>query len=110
MNVQLFVTSFAYFNVFATDVKFIHHGKPVSEKMGILKFWQMMRRHTQIIPPYVCVDIFFIAFYPIDVTIKDGKRWSTYKAFIQPVLGRNNLKVVRYAHVKRVRRIMFTLS
>ncbi|XP_021966685.1 glucose dehydrogenase [FAD, quinone] isoform X1 [Folsomia candida] len=41
-------------------------------------------------------------FFPVDHTTKDGRRWSTYKAFIQPVLDRNNFKVIRYAHVTQV--------
>lgn len=44
-----------------------------------------------------------IAFYPVDVTIKDGIRWSTYEAFLKPALVRSNLNVVRYAAVKKVR-------
>ncbi|OXA62734.1 Oxygen-dependent choline dehydrogenase [Folsomia candida] len=42
------------------------------------------------------------AFVPIDHTMKDGRRWSTYNAFIQPVLHRRNFKVIRYAHVTKV--------
>ncbi|XP_035707941.1 glucose dehydrogenase [FAD, quinone] [Folsomia candida] len=41
-------------------------------------------------------------FVPIDHTMKDGRRWSTYNAFIQPVLHRRNFKVIRYAHVTKV--------
>ncbi|OXA63994.1 Oxygen-dependent choline dehydrogenase [Folsomia candida] len=41
-------------------------------------------------------------FVPADLTTKDGRRWSTYKAFIQPALDRNNFKVIRYAHVTKV--------
>ncbi|XP_035709908.1 oxygen-dependent choline dehydrogenase-like [Folsomia candida] len=41
-------------------------------------------------------------FFPVDHTTKDGRRWSTYKAFIQPVLHRSNFKVIRYAHVTQV--------
>ncbi|OXA54270.1 Glucose dehydrogenase [FAD, quinone] [Folsomia candida] len=38
-------------------------------------------------------------FYPADVNVKNGQRWSTYHAFIRPILTRQNLKIIRYAHV-----------
>lgn len=37
------------------------------------------------------------------VTAKGGSRWSTYKAFIEPVLHRENLKVLKYSTVEKVR-------
>lgn len=43
------VTSFAYVDALARDVEFIQHGKPVSLKMGILRFIRMSRWHAQII-------------------------------------------------------------
>ncbi|OXA48940.1 Oxygen-dependent choline dehydrogenase [Folsomia candida] len=41
-------------------------------------------------------------FSQVENTIKNGKRCSVYEAFIKPALTRENLKVIRYAHVTRV--------
>jgi choline dehydrogenase len=35
-------------------------------------------------------------------TIKNGRRWSAYKAFVKPILNRPNLTVRVEAHVQRV--------
>jgi choline dehydrogenase len=36
------------------------------------------------------------------LTVKNGKRWCTYKAFLEPVMGRPNLDVVTGAHVDKL--------
>ncbi|MGB3071283.1 MAG: GMC family oxidoreductase N-terminal domain-containing protein [Ottowia sp.] len=46
-------------------------------------------------PPYPCAGI-------RQYTIKDGKRHSAYRAFIEPVLQRSNLTVMTQAHLLRV--------
>jgi len=38
----------------------------------------------------------------MQATIKDGKRFSTAKAFLKPLLGRSNLKIVTQAFVDRI--------
>lgn len=38
----------------------------------------------------------------MDTTINNGKRAGTYQAFIKPFLYRQNLHVLRYAHVIKV--------
>lgn len=40
-----------------------------------------------------------LAFSKLDVTIKNGRRFGAYSAFLEPVLARKNLKVYRYARV-----------
>ncbi|WP_374943432.1 choline dehydrogenase [Sphingomonas sp.] len=42
-------------------------------------------------------------FGPYDLTIADGKRWSTAEAYLRPVLGRANLTVVTGARTTRIR-------
>ena len=42
-------------------------------------------------------------FGPYDLTIADGKRWSTAAAYLRPVLGRANLTVVTAARTTRIR-------
>ncbi|HHW2988136.1 TPA: GMC family oxidoreductase [Pseudomonas aeruginosa] len=37
-----------------------------------------------------------------DVTIRDGRRWSTATAFLKPVRQRDNLTVITGAHVERI--------
>ncbi|OXA50883.1 Glucose dehydrogenase [FAD, quinone] [Folsomia candida] len=41
-------------------------------------------------------------FYPMDVTIYQGHRESTYRAFLHPILGRENLIVSRYSRVIKI--------
>lgn len=36
------------------------------------------------------------------VTQKNGERWSSYRAYLEPVLHRPNLQVIRHAQVQRV--------
>ena len=38
-----------------------------------------------------------------DVTMRRGVRWSAARAFLKPVMGRSNLKVVVRAHTDRIR-------
>ena len=45
----------------------------------------------------------FEGFGPYDLTISNGRRWSTAEAYLRPVLGRANLKVVTDAHTTRIR-------
>jgi choline dehydrogenase-like flavoprotein len=52
----------------------------------------------------------FVAFFPIDVTIKEGARDSTYRAFLKPALKRKNLRVVRYAIVDKVLKKLFQVE
>ncbi|ODM88563.1 Glucose dehydrogenase [FAD, quinone] [Orchesella cincta] len=42
-------------------------------------------------------------FSPIDFTQKQGRRHSAYSAYIQPILGRPNLKILRYSHVTKIK-------
>ncbi|REF73284.1 GMC family oxidoreductase [Paracoccus versutus] len=35
-------------------------------------------------------------------TIRDGRRWSAYKAFVKPVEGRPNLTILTEAHVRKI--------
>ena len=44
----------------------------------------------------------FVGFGRIDYNLKDGLRWGTYQAYIEPILDRANLKVYRYATVQKV--------
>ena len=41
-------------------------------------------------------------FGPMQMTVKDGVRWSTARAYLEPVLDRPNLKVVQRAFTRRV--------
>ncbi len=41
-------------------------------------------------------------FGPMHMTVKDGVRWSTAKAYLKPALGRPNLEVVSNALTRRV--------
>lgn len=41
-------------------------------------------------------------FSKIDYNIKQGLRWGSYQAFLEPVLNRSNLVIYRYAYVHRV--------
>ncbi|CAL8070792.1 unnamed protein product [Orchesella dallaii] len=45
---------------------------------------------------------FTSGFTKIDHNIKDGLRWGTYQAFLQPILDRPNLVIYRYAYAIRV--------
>src|SRR5690606_16830463 len=37
-----------------------------------------------------------------EITVANGKRWSTYRAFLEPVMHRPNLSVVTDANVERI--------
>jgi len=41
-------------------------------------------------------------FSTLDYNIKDGLRWNTYSAFLEPILNRTNLKIYRYAWATKV--------
>ncbi|CAL8091108.1 unnamed protein product [Orchesella dallaii] len=41
-------------------------------------------------------------FSPVDLTQKRGHRWSAYSAYLQPVLRRKNLKILRYSYVTKI--------
>ena len=41
-------------------------------------------------------------FGPMHMTVKDGVRWSTANAYLKPVLGRKNLKVITRALSRRI--------
>lgn len=41
-------------------------------------------------------------FSQLDATLKDGRRWSTYEAFIRPIQHRTNLVIYRYARVVKI--------
>ena len=45
----------------------------------------------------------FAGFGPYDLTISNGRRWSAAEAYLKPVLGRANLKVVTDARTTRIR-------
>lgn len=45
----------------------------------------------------------FEGFGPYDLTIADGRRWSTAEAYLRPALGRANLKVETDAHTTHIR-------
>ena len=51
---------------------------------------------------YRCECFFAIGYGYLDQNIKAGRRWGTYKAFIQPVLTRPNLSIYPYARVLKV--------
>ena len=38
----------------------------------------------------------------MELTMKNGLRWSTYPAYIKPILQRTNLKIYRYSRVVKV--------
>ncbi|ODM94348.1 Glucose dehydrogenase [FAD, quinone], partial [Orchesella cincta] len=42
------------------------------------------------------------SFSTLDVSVKDGRRFGAYQAFLEPVLSRKNLQVYRYARVTKV--------
>ena len=42
-------------------------------------------------------------FGPYDLTISNGRRWSAAAAYLTPVIGRANLRIVTDAHVTRIR-------
>ena len=44
----------------------------------------------------------FVGFGMDQLTVKSGSRWSTYRAFVEPVLGRENLNLLRYSTVEKV--------
>ncbi|CAL8118258.1 unnamed protein product [Orchesella dallaii] len=48
---------------------------------------------------------FTYGFSKIDYNIKDGLRWGTYQAFLDPILNRSNLVIYRYAYAIRVETI-----
>ncbi|CAL8138974.1 unnamed protein product [Orchesella dallaii] len=41
-------------------------------------------------------------FSAVELTQKGGRRHSSYSAYIQPILGRPNLKILRYSHVTKI--------
>lgn len=41
-------------------------------------------------------------FSKVDYNIKQGLRWGTYQAFLEPILSRTNLKIYRYAYAVKV--------
>ncbi|ODM87397.1 Glucose dehydrogenase [FAD, quinone] [Orchesella cincta] len=41
-------------------------------------------------------------FSPIDFTQKRGRRHSAYSAYLEPILRRRNLKILRYSHVTKI--------
>jgi choline dehydrogenase-like flavoprotein len=41
-------------------------------------------------------------FQPIDFNSKNGRRWGTYQAFLEPILGRPNLHVSRYSTATKI--------
>jgi hypothetical protein len=43
-----------------------------------------------------------LGFQPMERNIKDGKRWGSYQAYIEPFLLRENLKIYRYARAAKV--------
>ncbi|CAG7785156.1 unnamed protein product, partial [Allacma fusca] len=42
------------------------------------------------------------SFFPIDYTTKWGTKFSTHRAYLDPVMERPNLRVITYAHVEKV--------
>ena len=44
----------------------------------------------------------FAGFGPYDLTVSNGKRWSTAEAYLRPVMGRANLTVVTEARTTRI--------
>ncbi|ODM88017.1 Alcohol dehydrogenase [acceptor] [Orchesella cincta] len=45
---------------------------------------------------------FTYGFTKLDYNIKNGLRWGTYQAFLEPILNRTNLVIYRYAYAIRV--------
>lgn len=45
---------------------------------------------------------FTYGFSKVDYNIKNGLRWGTHQAFLEPVLNRTNLIIYRYAHAIKV--------
>ena len=43
-----------------------------------------------------------LGYGPIDFNINGGIRWSTYNAFIRPILNRKNVNIYRYAKAIQV--------
>ncbi|XP_035709623.1 glucose dehydrogenase [FAD, quinone] isoform X1 [Folsomia candida] len=43
-----------------------------------------------------------VGFGGMDVTMKNGRRFSTYSGYIKPILDRRNLKIYRYAEVTKI--------
>jgi hypothetical protein len=41
--------------------------------------------------------LYFAGFSIPEVYKKTGKRWGSFQAFIEPVLGRKNLQIYRYS-------------
>jgi choline dehydrogenase-like flavoprotein len=41
-------------------------------------------------------------FSQLDATLKNGARWGTFEAFLQPILHRRNLVIYRYARVIKI--------
>ena len=41
-------------------------------------------------------------FGALDMTVKDGVRWSAANAYLRPAMKRRNLKVVTHAHATRI--------
>ena len=66
------------------------------EMHGILK-----KDHTFIYYNVFC-NLYSKGFGRDQVTQKLGVRWSTYKAFIEPVLHRSNLHVSQYSIAEKV--------
>lgn len=55
-----------------------------------------------------CVPLFivmFLGFGEMDVTTFNGLRWSTYPAYIEPILKRKNLTISRYSRVVKVKKV-----
>ncbi|CAG7725147.1 unnamed protein product, partial [Allacma fusca] len=40
--------------------------------------------------------------FPVDTSTLRGTRFSTYRAYLHPILGRRNLKVITYAQVQKI--------
>ncbi|ODM87982.1 Glucose dehydrogenase [FAD, quinone], partial [Orchesella cincta] len=43
-----------------------------------------------------------LGFSRLDLSIKEGRRFGTYPAFLKPVLNRTNLHIYRFAHVNKI--------
>ena len=50
-----------------------------------------------------------VGFASLEVTQKNGYRWGTFPAFIEPILGRQNLHISRYSQATKVFSIHFTM-
>ncbi|ODM99740.1 Glucose dehydrogenase [FAD, quinone] [Orchesella cincta] len=42
-------------------------------------------------------------FGDIEANIRNGARWGSYSAFIQPILDRTNLKIAKFSHVTKIK-------